>query len=603
MTAYHSLRDALRAAGKTIKETGNDRFTAQCPGHDDHNPSLAVTGIKGSVLLYCHAGCDTDHVLDSLGLTKADLFDSPGGIEYVYPGGRTVRRTPDKNFPQSGNMGDRSLYGSDQIGEADHVLVVEGEKDVTAAQAVGVAAVSSAMGAGKAHRADWEPLRGKQITIVSDNDEPGLKHAGQVADQLAAVGVASTRIVHAAVGKDFADHVAAGKTLDDLIPVEMAAVADPVESAIEDRLNYLRIDREARRRLDAEQQPPAVPPPVKSLTQLLAEPDDPVTYRIDRVLLKGGNTMLAAPFKAGKTSLVGNLTRCLVDGDPFLGMFPVNEPAKAVVIADIELSPNTSRRWLRDSQTRNTDAVADVVSLRGAVSSFNLMDDDCRRFWSTRLRDLGCDYFILDCLRPVLDAIGLDENRDVGRFLVAFDRMLADAGVSDCLIVQHMGHNNERGRGDSRQLDWPDATWTVVRETDKLDSPRYFSAFGRDVNVPEGRLEFNPANRHQTYRAGSRGEAKAERALPAVVTVLAGSEGMSGRAVEEAATAGGHKRDAIRTALKKAVEMELVSVENGAHNAKIHRIKHPCAQCGMPVVSGDKRHRECPEPGDGVLFQ
>ena len=70
-----------------------------------------------------------------------------------------------------------------------------------AAEAVGAAAVSAAQGAGKAHLADWEPLRGKHVTVVADKDEPGRKHAEQVAGHALAAGAASVRIVTAAVGK------------------------------------------------------------------------------------------------------------------------------------------------------------------------------------------------------------------------------------------------------------------------------------------------------------------------------------------------------------------------------------------------------------------
>jgi hypothetical protein len=59
-------------------------------------------------------------------------------------------------------------------------------------------------------------------------------------------------------------------------------------------------------------------------------------------------------------------------------------------------------------------------------------------------------------------------------------------------VVHHMGHAAERSRGDSRLLDWPDALWKIVRDKDDeddtgMDDPqgsRYFSAYGRDVDVP-----------------------------------------------------------------------------------------------------------------------
>ena len=76
-------------------------------------------------------------------------------------------------------------------------------------------------------------------------------------------------------------------------------------------------------------------------------------------------------------------------------------------------------------------------------------------------------------------------------------------------MVQHMGHLNERARGDSRLQDWPDAIWRLVRETDEPDSARYFKAYGRDVDIPEGRLSFDAATRRLTYAAGSRSDGKA----------------------------------------------------------------------------------------------
>ena len=49
-------------------------------------------------------------------------------------------------------------------------------------RSIGGVAVCSAMGAGKAHMADWSPLNGKHAIIVADNDEPGLNHADDIAE-------------------------------------------------------------------------------------------------------------------------------------------------------------------------------------------------------------------------------------------------------------------------------------------------------------------------------------------------------------------------------------------------------------------------------------
>ena len=238
--------------------------------------------------------------------------------------------------------------------------------------------------------------------------------------------------------------------------------------------------------------------------------------------------ILAAQYKAGKTIMGGNVIRSLVDGDAFLGKFTVHQQAEHLILIDNELGRSTVRRWLRDQNIRNARAVADVVTLRGRVSTFNILDDKIRNRWSRRFADLGCDYLMLDCLRPCLDALGLDENRDVGQFLVAFDTLLADAGICDSFIAQHMGHTNERSRGDSRLQDWPDAIWRMIRDNDDPASPRYFTAYGRDVDVTEGRLGFDPNTRRLTYAPGSRHDAKTEAAQLAVIT------GLSGRAQQHA---------------------------------------------------------------------
>ncbi|WP_406816192.1 AAA family ATPase [Mycobacterium sp. M23085] len=387
-------------------------------------------------------------------------------------------------------------------------------------------------------------------------------------------------------------------------PPPPADSEDDNEGAIQHRLHVLRINYEARCRLDEENRPQVALPPVKSLDVLLAEPDSPVRYRIEGLAPTESRIILSAQFKAGKTIMVGNLLRSLVDGDKFLGAFTVNATAKRVVLIDDELSENTLRHWLRDQNITDTAAVADVIALRGRVSAFNLLDDRCRDMWATRLRDLGCDYLMLDCLRPVIDALGLDENHDAGRFLAAYDALLTEAGVSDSLMVQHMGHTNERARGDSRLQDWPDAIWRLVRETEDPNSPRYFSAYGRDVNITEGRLSYDPVKRRLTYAAGSRLDAKTEAARRAVVRLLAKSRAeLSGNAIENDPALADYSRKPIRAALKRAIEDGFVTVTDGPRGAKLHRINYPCEQCGMPVVGGGTRHESCPEEPDPELFE
>jgi hypothetical protein len=378
--------------------------------------------------------------------------------------------------------------------------------------------------------------------------------------------------------------------------------------AVAYRKQRLRIEREARRQLDAEERPRPAIPPIRPLSALLAEPDEATAYCIDGLMPTDSRILVAAQWKAGKSTLAANVIRSLVDGTPFLGRFDVLQRADRLVLVDDELSEAMLRRWLREQNIDNEAAVADVVSLRGKVGAFDLLDHDTRRQWVDRLRGLGCDYLILDCLRPVLDALGLDENHDAGRFLDAFDRLLSEAGVPAAMVVQHMGHSGERSRGDSRLQDWPDAVWRLVRESDDPASPRFFSAYGRDVDVPEGRLAYDPATRRLSYSDGSRANIRAEAALVAVVELLAGhamtgDKGDDGRAVGlgvnaiEDALGSQHSRKAIREGVAAALHSGAAEWHRGPRKAKLHRLKYPCADCGRPVSSGAARHESCAEQG------
>jgi len=135
MSAYQQVLDALTEHGSTVRANGVSAM-AQCPAHDDRDPSLSLRPIEGQALVHCFAGCDTADVLAALNLTMGDLYDEPKGATYRYDDGRVVHRSPSKRFRQSGQTkGTATLYrlskvvGAVALGAT--VYVVEGEKDAT----------------------------------------------------------------------------------------------------------------------------------------------------------------------------------------------------------------------------------------------------------------------------------------------------------------------------------------------------------------------------------------------------------------------------------------------------------------------------------------
>lgn len=336
----------------------------------------------------------------------------------------------------------------------------------------------------------------------------------------------------------------------------------PIDAEIEARLEHnrrvareadiLRVRQEARQLLAAEEAAQTTIPALIRLDEFLARPLPEVTHRIAGLWPVGGRILLAAQWKAGKTTLRDNVIRALVDGHQFLDTHPVDPVTTGTVtLIDNELDERTLQRWLDDQGFHHQHRVH-VRPLRGQVATFNILDPTIRTQWADQLRAAHTNVLVLDCLRPFLDAFGLSEDKDAGRFLTALDALAHEAGIDELLLVHHMGHGSERSRGDSRLRDWPDAEWRLVRDKDEddptLDNPagaRYFSAFGRDVDHPQRELTYDTTTRHLTLSpdAGTRRDSSQRRqitaALPVVLGVIAEAPGIGKRDLRTAVRARG----------------------------------------------------------------
>jgi 5S rRNA maturation endonuclease (ribonuclease M5) len=263
-----SVDDALELVlGKLdgVRQHGG-YWMARCPAHEDTRASLSVgRGTEQPVVFKCHAGCDQNAILDALGLSAADVSKpreqqekgewTPQGeavaiYDYVDENGTLlfqVCRTAKKDFPQrvpdaSKKSGWRWSLGSTRrvpyrlpkvlaaIAENRTVYIVEGEKDVQAIERVGAVATTGPGGAGKWRDEYDEHFRGADVVIIADRDEPGRKHAIDVAAHLRAV-TRSVRIAEAADGKDATDHLAAGHSLAELVPQKQPGI--PVLAVID----------------------------------------------------------------------------------------------------------------------------------------------------------------------------------------------------------------------------------------------------------------------------------------------------------------------------------------------------------------------------------
>jgi hypothetical protein len=63
---------------------GRSSWNSRCPAHEDRSPSLSVRLMDdGRILIHCFAGCDTESVLDAVGMAFTDLFAEPLSREYL----------------------------------------------------------------------------------------------------------------------------------------------------------------------------------------------------------------------------------------------------------------------------------------------------------------------------------------------------------------------------------------------------------------------------------------------------------------------------------------------------------------------------------------
>lgn len=80
--------DNLLSRLDKVKRTGDGTYQACCPAHADRSPSVRIRELDdGRILLHCFAGCDTETILSSIGMTFDDLFP-PRQIQH----GKSERR-------------------------------------------------------------------------------------------------------------------------------------------------------------------------------------------------------------------------------------------------------------------------------------------------------------------------------------------------------------------------------------------------------------------------------------------------------------------------------------------------------------------------------
>jgi hypothetical protein len=267
----------------------------------------------------------------------------------------------------------------------------------------------------------------------------------------------------------------------------------------------------------------------------------------------------------------------------------------SVAILNYEISGEQLARWAQDHGLDRDRFY--LVNLRGRRNP--LGDTADRAHLAAELKARQVEALLIDPFGRAYTGQSQIDPGEVGAFLADIDRFArGDVGASDVILSAHAGWNGERTRGASALEDWADSIITMVRDPDD-EQVRYLRATGRDVEVDEDRLTFDPFTRTLTLAgSGSRKKAGRERKLTtligSVVEIVTAKPGINGSQLgpelreRGVAFQGGDERAAARHAVNAGQLCKEIG-KRGAHcyfPADLSR-RVPTSPAGTPGTSPD----------------
>lgn len=267
---------------------------------------------------------------------------------------------------------------------------------------------------------------------------------------------------------------------------------------------------EYRRRQAAESFATPVEEQEITLATGLALPVPERRYLVEGVIGEHHNITLTAGYKTGKTTMIGNLGRSLVDGVPFLGQFNVSPDAGNVGFWNLEMDPEDLYEYWRPIGVQHSDRIV-LAHLRGSRIPF--MVSEPAREWAIEwlVRNEITTWIVDSWTRLCNGWHGIAEKDNAGYAALtsAIDEIKAATGVNVFMATCHMPRaeqveGQERSRGGAALDDWVDARWVLTRQEDE----RFLFVEGRGVGLEETALVFDEETRRLSIGAGNRADAR-----------------------------------------------------------------------------------------------
>lgn len=326
---------------ENVRPAGNGKWTARCPGHEDHRNSLSVAATTDRTLAHCHVGCTIEEITAGARCAPPDLFfgrnghqahrtpsakrvivatydytDGAGALLYQvirYEPKAFAQRRPDGVGGWIWGLGEtrRTLYRVRDLPEQARVYWGEGEKVADRLASLGLVATTSGMGA-----AAWRPeyaeqlaaLGVRELVVLPDHDDAGRKYARDVAAGVLSQGI-TVRIVPLpglALHGDVVDWLDAGGTREQL--EALVAAAPPITRA--------ELGQAA---------PGSAPAPRVRFRRGSDLDATPITYVVEDMLPAGMLGALGGKDGMGKTLLGLEMIRGVLTGQKLFDRFAVQQ--------------------------------------------------------------------------------------------------------------------------------------------------------------------------------------------------------------------------------------------------------------------------------------
>jgi hypothetical protein len=369
------------------------------------------------------------------------------------------------------------------------------------------------------------------VLLGLDNDDAGNEGASVFMEHLT---VPSARYAPPE-GKDWCEFNGALPAFPK--PTERPA-AESAEVLTDEERKLVRNERlrlEVRERFDREQAENAMrlpaPEDTMSVAELLVANPEPAPQRVAGLLGMDHNFVLTAQYKTGKTTTTVHADKALLDGGRMFGEFEVMRPLTGNIgLWNVEMEAHDMLDYVRAAglEGKSRLQIGNFKGLRIPMLA------DVAAEWAVNwLREHEVELWQLDPWRNICGWSGVDENSNsaVTMLLDRIDQIKREAGVSHVWINHHTGQDaKDRSRGAAALDDWKDVGGLLILANDA----RYFSATGRGVAVPQGRLSLVAQGEAMdtpvelVYRGGSRAADEYELARVALISKVREQPGQIG---------------------------------------------------------------------------